>query len=458
LLSAFLALDPAMVSQSRTAGGSIITLSVLAAAVYFLLNGKVISAGIACGLALLSGAGIWSALLPIAFVLIIWMILNKGQLNILSTELDTVLATVKDQSFKITLILSIVVIGTLCSILPRSLSALTGSITDYFLLWKEPASLTFPIFSSGMLIYFLPGLIFGIWGGIRSIIEKYHPGIFLFIWFVVGTLLVFLFPGRNLAQLIWPIVPLYLLAARELSCHLTTEQKELIPSIGIGLLFITIFVFLCLSLGKITYGGDQKELILAAGGGIGILLVSGILIILGWSSRIAGKGYMWGLLAVLTIYMFSTGWRVSGISNPEQTEMIGPARSLAQINLIDKTIGELSNWTAGSSTGIQVSVVGLNSQSLEWGLKDYPNTSYRLSIPNDEHPPVVIAGPDQPFNFQDQYRGQDFVFERSNDWQSFKPADWISWLVYRKTMTTDSTIVLWARADLFPGGMTTPLQ
>jgi hypothetical protein len=126
--------------------------------------------------------------------------------------------------------------------------------------------------------------------------------------------------------------------------------------------------------------------------------------------------------------------------------------------LIDKTVSELSNWTAGSSTGIQVSVVGLNSQPLEWGLKDYPNTSYRLSVPADEHPPVVIAGTDQPFNFQDQYRGQDFVFERSINWQSFKPTDWISWLVYRKTLTTDTTMVLWARGDLFPGGVTNPAQ
>jgi hypothetical protein len=458
LLSAFLSLDPAMVSLSRTAGGSIITLSVLTFVVYFLLNGKLILAGIACGLAVLSGAGIWSALVPFTIALIIWMILNKGQLNIHSQELDTVKAVVKEQSFKIAFVLSIVIIGTLWFILPRSLSALAGSITDYFQLLKDQGTLTFPLFLSGVLIYFPLGMIFGIWGGIRSLVGKSKPGIFLSIWFLVGMIMVLLAPGRDLTQLVWPIVPLYLLAAQELGRHFTSEQNELIPSIGIALLVFTIFIFLWLSFGKITYGGDQNELLLAVAAGIGILLVSGILIIFGWSAKIAGKGYLWGLLGVLAIYFFSTGWRVSGISNSEQTEMIGPARSMPQINLIDKTISELSNWTAGSSTGIQISIVGINSKALEWGLKDYPNSNFRLSIPVDEHPQVVIAAMDEPFNFQDQYRGQDFVFERSIDWQSFEPMNWISWLMYRKTQTTDTAIVLWARGDLFPGGAAIPAQ
>ncbi len=223
----------------------------------------------------------------------------------------------------------------------------------------------------------------------------------------------------------------------------------------------TIFVFLWLSFGRITYGGDQKELLIAVGGGTGILLVE-------WNPHhfwMVGQdrrerisvGIAWGVLA---IYIFSTGWRVSGISNSGQTEMIGPARSMSQIDLIDKTISELSNWTAGSSTGIQISVVGLNSKALEWGLKDYPNSNYPsgASLSMNTHrsslPPM-----DESFNFQDQYRGQDFVFESNFDWQSFEPMDWISWLVHRKDSTTDQLAIVFGReADLFPGGAVIPVQ
>ena len=442
----------------ETAGGAFITLFLLAAAFHFLRNGKPIFSGVLCGLALLSGTGVWSVLLPLAITILIWVIIYRKNWNFAAQSFDQVINTVKERPFGFALILSIVIIGTAWFIFPRSLSALTSSIPDFLRLWKEQGSLPFPLFSLGMVIYFPVGLILGIWGGVRGILEQDRPRIFLFLWTLVGLVLVFASPARDLTQIFWVVVPLYLLAALELSLHFHAEQGDLIPSIGIALLVFIMIAFLWLSFGRITYGGDQKELLIAVGAGIGILLLSGVLIILGWSAKIAGKGILWGMLGVFAIYMFSTAWRVSGISTVGQTEMIGPVRSLTQIALIDKTISELSNWTAESSKGIQVSVIGLNSKSLEWGLKDYPNANFRMEIPGDEHPPIVIAAKDEPFNFQDRYRGQDFVFESSVDWQSFQPMDWISWLVHRKATTINSSIVLWARADLFPGGAVIPLQ
>lgn len=458
LLCTFLSLDPAMVSLSRTAGGALVTLFVLTAAFHFLWKGKPIFSGILCGMTLLSGSGVWSVLIPLTIAILIWVIIYRKNWYFAAESFDPVIKTVRERSFGIALILSIVIIGTAWFIFPRSLSALTSSIPDYLRLWKEQGSLTFPLFSLGMLIYFPLGLILGIWGGVRGILQKDKPRIYLFIWFLSGMVLVFASPARDLTQVIWVSVPLYLLAAQELSLHFNTEQGDLIPSIGIAALVFIMIAFLWLSFGRITYGGDQKELLIAVGAGIGILLLSGILIVLGWSAKIAGKGILWGMLGVFAIYLFSTAWRVSGISMLGQTEMIGPERSLTQMALMDKTISELSNWTAGSSKGIQVSVIGLNSKALEWGLKDYLNTNFRMDIPGDEHPPIVIAAKDEPFNFQDRYRGQDFEFESSVDWQSFRPMDWISWLVHRKTATINSAIVLWARADLFPGGAVIPLQ
>lgn len=458
LVSAFLALDPAMVALSRTAGGSMVTLFALAATIHFLLNEKIVPSGITAGIALLSGTGFWSSILPLVVISILWIIIKRRNWNFSPTFIDPIIKTVKERFFRVSLVVSIVVIGTLWFIFPRSLSALTGSITDYFQLWKEQGSLSLTLFLSGVIIYFVPALLFGIWGGIRSMIKNDQTGIFLFLWFLAGTIVTLLLPGRDLTQMIWAILPLYLLAAKELSLHFESEQGELIPFAGVALLVFTIFCFLWLSFGKITYGGDQKELLIAVGAGISILVLSGFLIVLGWSARIASKGYLWGVLGVLVIYMFSTAWRVSGINNIEETEMIGPSRSLPQLGLIDKTISELSNWNYRSSTGIQVTLVGLDSRSLEWGLKNFPYATFRDGISSDENPSVVLTMKDAPFNFQNQYRGEDFVYERSIDWQSFQPLDWISWLIHRKVQNVDTSIVLWARANLFTGGTNTPAQ
>ena len=221
---------------------------------------------------------------------------------------------------------------------------------------------------------------------------------------------------------------------------------------GVAILIMTIAGFLWFNFGKLTYGGDQNQLILAVGGGIGILLVSAILIVLGWSRTVALKGYIWGILVILFLYTLSTGWRVSGVGTGLQSEMIGSAQTVPQLGLIKKTINEISNWNADTSTGIGVSVVGLDSKVLEWGFKDFSKITYQLATEKDQQPAVILAGNDQTFAFQDQYRGQDFIFEQTIDWQNFTAMDWISWLVHRKVSYSYSSVVLWVRADQFPGG------
>jgi len=52
-----------------------------------------------------------------------------------------------------------------------------------------------------------------------------------------------------------------------------------------------------------------------------------------------------------------------------------------------------------------------------------------------------------------KYRGQDFVWELSPGWQGAFPPDLINWLTFRAAPLAESQIILWARADIFPGGL-----
>ncbi len=405
-----------------------------------------------CGLALLGGAGIWSALIPLAIAVVVWLMIDRESNKKQPQPLSIITETIRDRIFWLALILTVVLIGTLFLSYPRSLNALAGSFTDYFHTWKSQEFLSFPLFLLGIIFYFPLGLIFGIWGGIRSLIEKNSFGKFLFIWLLAGLVLILVNPGRELTQFFWLVFPLYTLAVIEIKHHLNTEGGELIPTMGVAILIMTIAGFLWFNFGKLTYGGDQNQLILAVGGGIGILLVSAILIVLGWSRTVALKGYIWGILVILFLYTLSTGWRVSGVGTGLQSEMIGSAQTVPQLGLIKKTINEISNWNADTSTGIGVSVVGLDSNVLKWGFKDFSKITYQLATEKDQQPAVILAGNDQTFAFQDQYRGQDFIFEQTIDWQNFTAMDWISWLVHRKVSYSNTSVVLWVRADQFPGG------
>jgi hypothetical protein len=452
ILTAFLAIDPSLVSLSRTAGGSTISLFLLGLAVYLLINRKIIKSGVVCGLVLLGGAGFWSALIPLVIAVIIWLLIDRESFKKQEQPITIINETIHNRLFWLVLILTAILIGTLFLSYPRSLNALAGSLTDYFHTWKSREVLSFPLFLLGIIFYFPLGLIFGVWGGIRSLIEKNSFGKFLFIWLLAGLVLILVNPGRELTQLFWLVFPLYTLAAIEIKHHINSEGGEFIPTMGVAILIMTIAGFLWFNFGKLTYGGDQNQLIIAVGGGIGILLVSAILIVLGWSRTVALKGYIWGVLVILFLYTFSTGWRVSGVGTGLQSEMIGSAQTVPQLGLIKKTINEISNWNAGSSTGIGVTVVGLDSSVLEWGLKDFSKINFLLATEKDQQPEVILAGTDQAFAFQDQYRGQDFIYEQTINWQNFTAMDWISWLVHRKVSYTNTSVVLWVRADQFPGG------
>jgi hypothetical protein len=48
------------------------------------------------------------------------------------------------------------------------------------------------------------------------------------------------------------------------------------------------------------------------------------------------------------------------------------------------------------------------------------------------------------------YRGQDFIWRRTPQWDVVTTPEWIKWLVFRQLPAQDETIILWARDDLFP--------
>jgi hypothetical protein len=51
------------------------------------------------------------------------------------------------------------------------------------------------------------------------------------------------------------------------------------------------------------------------------------------------------------------------------------------------------------------------------------------------------------------YLGQDFIFQVFPGWTQVLPNDLIRWLAYREAPLVQNQVILWARTDLFPGGI-----
>ena len=93
--------------------------------------------------------------------------------------------------------------------------------------------------------------------------------------------------------------------------------------------------------------------------------------------------------------------------------------------------------------------MGIDSPALEWVLRDHP-VEVVSTLDPQVAPPIVITPPWTTWVFPSAYRGQDFTWRQTPQWEQIQNPEWWRWLVYRQLPRENETIILWARDDLFP--------
>jgi hypothetical protein len=90
-------------------------------------------------------------------------------------------------------------------------------------------------------------------------------------------------------------------------------------------------------------------------------------------------------------------------------------------------------------------------------LRDYIKTRYVNSPSSTDQPSVVFTREsDQSPELAAAYRGQDFVWWVSPDWDGALPLEWERWITYRQAPVQNVHLILWARTNLFPGAAAAP--
>jgi hypothetical protein len=180
-----------------------------------------------------------------------------------------------------------------------------------------------------------------------------------------------------------------------------------------------------------------------------LLVISLILVALGWSARTARLGTVWGLVIALGVYSLGVSWGATGLRTPDGWELWWPAACPAQADLLRETVDDLSDWSAGDAMAQPVTLLGIESPALQWLLRG------RVVLPVaaldlQEAPPIVISSQIDSLELSTPYRGQDFVWRKAPSWELLTVADWIPWSVFRKLPSDSEIVILWVRSDLFP--------
>jgi hypothetical protein len=484
LILAFgLALDPGLVTISRLTGGPMLGLGFALWALTGLYFHKPVIAGLFGSLALLSGASLLNGLLGLGLAAAVTLIIWGKPLRPIPPASST--ATADDQppvsnesrqSFWKSIIwlavITLVLTGTLFLRIPQGLAGWLETIPSYLRGWVQSSGVSVSRLLAVLVFYQPLALLFGLIAIGRLFIRPVDADAemltddgpsfdnrWIVFWFVFSLLLWVIYPAHQVSDLVWVLVPLWVLAAIELSRYLPDGEGFWVSLAQGSVLLVLLALF------WLTLAGLAQAPLTSPGLGLRYSILGGILVLgilttglvsLGWSWDVARRGFVWGVSAGLALYILSSMWSASQVSPNQPQELWAPGSGTGQLKLMMQTLGDLSEWNTGFRQSIDVTVPQ-DIPSLQWALRDYARTRYVNSPSSSDQPSVVFTREsDQSPELAAAYRGQDFVWWVNPDWEGALPLEWERWITYHQAPVQNVHLILWARTNLFPGAAASP--
>jgi hypothetical protein len=458
LIAAFgLAFDPGLVAASRLAGGPVPAVAFVLLALGFASCQSAAWTGVFGGLALLTGVPVVPGLLGLALT---WGAAEGlKSLGVMAPLPDGDSGSFTGRfpaAFLRTVALfggaTILLAGTLLLLVPQGIASLADTFTAYLRGWGRPSGVLVFRSLAALALYQPLALFFGIAGAVRAWAVREPVSQRLSLWAGIVMLLALIYPARQTVDLVWVLVPLWVLAAWELQHHLPAAEEDATgrgPALAFAAGVIVLMGVAWLGL----IGGQVVLVSLAWGMLFAVALMVGM-----WSLKVMRYGLVWGVCVVLMIGMLASMFGMTQVRPNGAQELWSISPQTGEADLLLNTLENLSQWKTGERQALDVTVSS-DSNALRWLLRDFRAAQFSpdftgAGVTDKNAPSVVITFQTQAIpGLPVLYRGQDFILYIFPGWTQVLPKDWIRWLAYREAPQAQSQVILWARTDLFPGGI-----
>lgn len=461
------AIDPGLVSLSRQAGSLMPALAFTLLTLASIYNRRMVWAGIFAGLVLLSGPSFLQGLLILG---VTWGLFRlAGRKPVASqpetAEPDFPVELPPAPSFRKAIpsfVLTLLVAGTLFLRVPQGLGALADTLPVFLKSWITSSGIPVLRLPASLLVYQPLVLIFALVALIRALFvnreeQLVRPIVLgLSLWVVVGILLPLLYAGRQVGDLAWALIPIWALASLEIGRSLSIEGNKTATLVA-ACLALLLFVLAVMGwINLLSIDREQQRLAIYVALILGAFLLGSVAVVLvaaGWSMDAARVGVMGSLCILLGLQLVSNTVGMTIVRQNGAQELWSSLPTTGQADLLLTTLSDLSSWNTGLRDQLEIVILG-GPPSLEWALRHFPNARPESALASTETPAVVITlkGTEEPI-LAEKYRGQDFVWSLSPGWQGAFPPDFINWFAFRAAPLNESQVILWARADIFPGGV-----
>jgi hypothetical protein len=460
LVMAFgLALDPGLVALSRLAGGPMLALGFGLLALGLWFAGRPVIAGIFGGVALLGGPAVIQGGVALGLSWAVARMIfgsrapEEGEYEGLNPSGRSVAEL---RGAFLAGGLTILLVGTLFFRYPDGLGALAASLPAYLNGWLESSQVPALRLLAAIVLYQPLGLLFAGFAAVRGWFQGDRLSQGLSIWALVAIALALLYPGRQVGDVAWAIVPIWALASKELARQLQVFDWEKFPALGQAILVVILLVLAWLNLAGLSLPGTDLQVYrlrwAVIGGVIALVLITTGLVALGWSFSVAQRGLTWGLGITLGFYVLAGLWGVTQLHPSAVQNLWMPTPVTQEDDLLMSTLADLAEYRTGRRDTLDL-VVTAPSPSLRWILRNWNEVSFVDQLAPGELPSALLTSEeDIAPKFSVAYRGQDFAISAYPAWQGALPDAWSDWLVFRRAPASTEQIILWGRGDIFPGG------
>jgi hypothetical protein len=450
------AIDPALVSVSRIAGGPIPALIflLLAVAAFHQTNLKwslvFLVLGLFSGPAFWMGAAILGITLTLSRVFGFWERKEYFQTRFagFTNNQDSNLQAAGEYFLPLLVLFTV---GSFFFSQLEGLSAWTGSLPEFLRGWISPSGVS-PLKLLIALIVSNPfSIIFGTLGFLNAWRKNDLVGKIISLWFGISILLVALYPGRQTVDLIWVVVPLWAGAAKESVRILQKVKSFWVTNILSGITVVLFTLNWLTFTGMIFQLGNQQSILLqwgliAASLALGLLAMA--IVASEWNWPTAVKGLVVGVIGVLGFYLFSATVQGAYLKAGDPRSLWTNGPGAGQVNLLLDSIAEVGIAETGRADSIQGAVINGDS-TLKWILRDNPGIEFIEVYDPDLIPPILITNEIDNVQVPEAaYRGQDFVIAVNPGWTGILPEDWISWIAFRSGPIENEDIIFWVRNDI----------
>ncbi len=428
VLSFALTLDPGMVAVARLASGQMMALSAALIALTAWRVSQPAVSGVFASVAFLASPLIFFGFIPALFV---WASLRAVEKP----------SSIPWRDFFIAGAITLILGGTLFLRAPEGLGGIGSTFASFIGSFGQPGVPVAEIVLA-FLGYVLPALILGVIGAVNAWRNNQSIGKAVSLFGVFSLLLVLINPGRQVTDLLWVVVALWVLAATQIASYLSVPEKDLRVALGEAGLMLLLGTFFTIALTKLA--SNYVDFAWVAGATFVLAILTTVLIAFGWSRLGAERGFIWAMMLFSVLFLVSANSRFLRVEITDANDLWVPGPAAGSDRLLAESLHDLSVLKQGLPNDLPVES-RVDSAALGWELRSLKIADSKETIPALIITPVSDTQPEG----LSAYRGQSFAIAAERAWSGWPP-NFFAWLFYRQAPTQTQQIILWARADLFP--------